>query len=315
MLKDKKVTALLCAPLALFVGAALPAFAQEVPMEGPVPTTALIQVEAKNGVTLDPASLKLQINRHQAAITSITPVAPASSQVAILIDDGLRGSFNLQLADVKAFLDKLPPRTQVFVGYMQNGTVRAVTDGFTTDHAAAGAAIRMPFSTPGISASPYFCLSEFVKHWPSNQPGARFVLMITNGIDPYNGRPSVLNQDSPYVQEAQEDAQRAGVAVYSIYYADSGMRGGAFSGQSYLNQVAEATGGEAFNQGTIPPPSLEPYLNMFSKAISESYLVAFQASSAKEKRDSLDTLKLSTSQGGIKIHAPEAIHPGTTSMQ
>jgi hypothetical protein len=314
-MKHKRVLALVCAPMAALMSAALPVYAQQVPIEGPMPTTALVTIEAKNGATLDPAALKLQINRHPSPITSVMQVVPANAQVAILIDDGLRGSFNLQLADVKTFLDKLPVKTQVFVGYMQNGTVRQVTDGFTTDHAAAGAAVRMPFSSPGISASPYFCLSEFVKHWPNNQPGARFVLMVTNGIDPYNGRPSVLNQDSPYVQEAQEDAQRAGVAVYSIYYADAGMRRGSFSGQSYLNQVAEATGGEAYNQLTIPPPSIEPYLSMFGKAISESYLVSFPMSSAKLKNDTLDSIKLSTSQPGIKIHAPEAVHPGSTSVR
>jgi hypothetical protein len=317
MKNDTRSLALGFAPMIMLLGAALPVLAQDAPMEGPVPTTALINVDIKNGATLDPAALKLQINRHQAPITSVIQVAPAATQVAILIDDGLRGSFSLQLADVKKFLATLPPKTQVLIGYMQNGTVRELTDGFTADHAAAAAALRMPFSSPGMSASPYFCLSEFVKHWPSNQPGARFVLMVTNGVDPYNGRPSVVNQDSPYVQTAQEDAQRAGVAVYSIYYADAGFRGGAgsFSGQSYLTQVAEATGGEMYNQGTIPPPSLSPYLEMFGNAISESYVVSFQASSAKEKRDSLAQIKLTTSQPGVHIHAPESVHPGVTSVQ
>jgi hypothetical protein len=151
-----------------------------------------------------------------------------------------------------------------------------------------------------------------VKHWPSNEPGARFVLMITNGIDLYNGRPSVLNQDSPYVQTAQEDAQRAGVAVYSIYYGQAFQQGarGSFSGQSYLAQVGEATGGASFNIGTITPPSLAPYLNQFDQAIAQSYIVSFQLNSSREKRDTLTHIKLSTSQPGVKIHAPENVHPG-----
>ena len=164
---------------------------------------------------------------------------------------------------------------------------------------------------PGCAAaSPYFSLSTFVKNRPSNQPGARLVLMITNGIDPYNGRPSVLNQDSPYVQTAQEDAERAGVAVYSIYYGDAGMHGGSFSGQSYLSQVAEATGGELFNMGSIPPPSFAPYLKEFRKAILESYSVSFLASANNEKRDTLTQIKVTTEQAGVKIHAPEGVHPG-----
>ena len=138
--------------------------------------------------------------------------------------------------------------------------------------------------------------------------------MITNGVDPYNGSTSILNQDSPYVQAAQNDAQRAGVAVYSIYYADSGFRGGrgSFSGQSYLQQVADATGGESFYQGTITPPSLTPYFDEFRKALGESYLVTFDANATHEKNNTLVQIKLKSEQGGVKIHAPQSVHPGLT---
>lgn len=298
-------------PVVLVAAGFSPVMAQDVPIEGPVPTKALITVTSKTGEPLDPAQLKLQLNRHEAPITSVVPVRPGTAQVAILIDDGLRGSVSLQINDIKNFIVALPAGTNILIGYMQNGEVRS--EGFTTDREAVLEQLRVPFSAAGISASPYFCLSEFVKHWPSNGPGARFVLMITNGVDPYNGSTSIMNQDSPYVQTAQEDAERAGVAVYSIYYGDTGFRGarGSFSGQSYLQQVAEATGGTAYNQGTIPPPSFTPYLKEFAKAIAESYTVKFMASSAREKRDSLTQIKLTTSQAGVKIHAPEGVHPGT----
>ncbi len=306
MSRTKIVVAGLVAAMAC---AALPMVAQELPAEGPVPTTALITLEAKKGVTPDPSMLKLQVNRHDSPITAVTPVTPAAAQVAILIDDGLRFSFSNQIDEFAKFVNGLPPGTKVMVGYMQNGTVRS-EGGFSTDHEAVAAQLRITSSVPGINASPYFCLSEFVKHWPSNEPGARFVLMITNGIDPYNGRPSVMNQDSPYVQTAQEDAERAGVAVYSIYYGGAGMRGGAFSGQNYLQQVGEATGGQSFYTGTITPPSLAPYLNQFSAAIAESYSVRFMVPTTKEKRDTLTQIKLTTTQPGVKVHAPENVHPG-----
>ncbi len=290
---------------------ATPAFAQELANEGPVPTTALISVQSKNNTPLNSAALKLEINGHDAEIASVTPVAKDGAQVAILIDDGLRGSFGAQVDDIRRFVTSLPPNVQVLVGFMQNGTVRS-NGSFTTNHAAAAETLRVPLSAAGISASPYFCLQEFVKHWPGQGNAARMVLMLTNGVDPYNGSVSPLNQDSPYVQNAQDDAQRAGVAVYSIYYGDSGMRGGLanFSGQSYLNQVAEATGGESFYQGRITPPSLAPYLQEFRQAISESYLVTFNASAAREKRDSLTRIKIKSEQAGVKVRAPQAVHPG-----
>jgi hypothetical protein len=301
----------LSALAASFVMTALPVFGQGVPMEGPVPTTATITVQSKSGAPLDPALLNLQVDGKDTPILSVKPVPPPGAQIAILIDDGLRSVFGNQLSDFADFINALPPGAKVLVGYMQNGTVRGMNT-FTANHQAAAAQLRIPMSVAGINGSPYFTLSEFSKHWPSNEPGARFVLLVTNGIDPYNGRPSVMNQNSPYVQTAQEDAQRAGVAVYSIYYPQAMQRGarGSFSGQSYLAQVGEATGGQSFNIGTITPPSLAPYLNQFSKAIASSYLVRFNVNSARVKRDTLVRIRLRSSQPGVKLTVPNNVHPG-----
>lgn len=279
--------------------------------EGPVPTTALIEVQSKSGTPLNPSMLHLKVDGREAPITDVAKIPPAAAQIAILIDDGLRFSFSNQLSDFADFINSLPAGTKVLVGYMRNGIVLN-NPTFSADHAAVAHTLRMPIGIAGVDASPYFTLSNFVKNWPSNQPGARFVLMVTNGIDPYNGSTSIMNQDSPYVQSAQEDAERAGVAVYSIYYGQSWPRRarGSFSGQSYLEQVAEATGGDSFYIGTITPPSLAPYLKDFTKAIDNSYMVAFKASAAKEKNDTLTPIKLTTSQSGVKIHAPHQVHPG-----
>lgn len=294
--------------LACFAGAAL---AQELPTEGPVPTTAIVGVQSKQPVQLDPALLKLQVNGHDTHINSVNVVRPSSAQVAILIDDGLRGSFNVQLADVQNFIRQLPANTKVLVGYMANG--RVLSPGhFSTEHESVAAHLRIPLSQPGVSASPYFCLSDFVQHWPSNEPGPRFVLMITNGVDPYNGSTSIMNQDSPYVRKAQNDAQRAGVAVYSIYFGDAGMRGSraSFSGQSYLEQVAEATGGELLNQGPISPVSIAPLLERFQRDLAESYLVGFDTTARNSRDDSLKPIKLRTTQAGVKLRAPDGVRPG-----
>jgi hypothetical protein len=295
-----------------FLGAlAVPLLAQEVPTEGPVPTHATVSVESKQPQTLDPALMKVQVNGHDTPLTGLTPIRPSSAQIAILIDDGLRSSFGGQIGDLKKFVNALPPGVQVLVGYMRNGTVDA-QEGFSADHAAVAAAIRTPIAAAGISASPYFCLSDFAKKWPSNQRGPRFVLMLSNGVDPYNGSTSITNQDSPYVQSAQDDAQRAGIAVYAIAYNDAGFRGerAQFSGQSYLGQVAEATGGRSLYDGIGNPVSLGPFLDEFRYAIAESYTATFMASANHEKPNTLARLKITTSQPKLKIHAPEGVHPG-----
>lgn len=303
-------TVLAAGSIAVFSAATV--YAQEIPREGPVPTTALIRVDANGNAPITPSTLTLQVNGHNTPIESVEPVAPQNAELAILIDDGLRGSVGLQLNDIADFIKSLPTGVSVLVGYMENGTVRS-SSGFTTNHLATSRELRMPFASPGASASPYFCLSDFVKRWPSQQRAARFVLMITNGVDPYNGSTSILNQDSPYVQAAQEDAQRAGVAVYAMYYGDAGMRGarGSFSGQSYLQQVAEATGGESLYNGTMQPISFAPYLKEFRRRLQESYVLGFHASANHERNNTLDSIKVKANQPGIKVHAPEAVHPGT----
>lgn len=304
-----RYTRVLClsAALAIFAG---PVLAQEIPNEGPVPTTALISVQSKNPVELDAKALNLEVNGRSTPISSLTRAGTGNVEIAILIDDGLRSSFAQQIREISGFINSLPRNAKVLVGYMQNGTVRS-SGHFTADHQEISNDLRITTSIPGSSASPYFCLSDFVKHWPSQEPAARFVLMLTNGVDPYNGRPSITNQESPYVDAAQLDSQRAGAAVYSIYFPDAGFRGGygSLSGQSFLQQVGDATGGYLFNNGTIPPVTIAPYLEQFGSAINNSYELGFMANAAG-KRDTLTRIKVKSNQSGVKIRAPQAVRPG-----
>jgi hypothetical protein len=300
------------------------AFAQQ---EGPTPTQALVAFDSKTPVSPTAKDITLKVDNRNTNLLNLAPVPPNGAQVALLIDDGLRTSIGGELNNLKAFLTSLPQGTEVFVGFMQNGRVVSANDmpGFTADRAAAAQSLRLPMGLPGASASPYFCLSDFVKNWPSNaenqsgprsqQPThkARIVLMITNGVDPYNGSTSILNQDSPYVASAVTDAQRAGVPVYSIYYGDAGFRRGrgSFSGQSYLLQVAQGTGGTAYYQGTGNPVSLIPFLKQFQNALAETYVATFPVDVNKK----MVSLKVSTKLPKTKVNAPQEVRPGTIVLQ
>ncbi|GGG76249.1 hypothetical protein [Edaphobacter dinghuensis] len=298
--------------LTLLTATTLAAQAQQ---EGPTPTQALVAVDAKNPTVPTISDVTIKVNNRATQLTNLTPVQASGAQVAILIDDGLRMSMARELPALRDFVKGLRPGTEAFVGYMQNGRI-INSQGFTTDLNAVADDLRIPVGSPGLSASPYFCLSDFVKRWPENAsstPKARFVLMITNGVDPYNGSTSITNQNSPYVDAAVKDAQRAGVAVYSMYYSDAGIRGGraSFSGQSYLAQIAQGTGGTAYYQGVGNPVSMEPYLKQFQKAISETYVASFMAPGGK----GLVQLKVSTKLPKTKLNAPEYVNPGTQIQQ
>jgi hypothetical protein len=292
--------------------------------EGPTPTQALVSFDSKVPVSPTASDVTVKINNRATPLLGLAPVPPNGVQIAILIDDGLRSSVNVQLDDIRSFIQNLPAGAEVFVGYMQNGrVVSTANSGFTSDHAVAASALRISQGISGVDASPYFALSDFVKNWPglseiqqSSQPRqsarkARIVLMLTNGVDPYNGSTSVLNQNSPYVETAINNAQAAGVPVYSIYYGQTGnlarRRGASFSGQSYLAQTAEGTGGVSFYQGLGNPVSLAPYLKQFQTAISETYVATFAVPASKN----MARLTSSTNLPKTKVRSPNQVRAGT----
>jgi hypothetical protein len=290
--------------------------------EGLVPTQALVNVDAKSTPPADASVLTVAVNGRRQPLTAWEQVAPANAQVALLIDDGLRESVGRELDSLRTFVRALAPGVEVLVGYMQYGHV-AAAQGFTTDHALAASTLHLPAGLAGVSASPYLCISDFVRNWPesgpsssSSSPGpsqrhkARFILMVTNGVDPYNGSTSIMNQNSPYVSNAIEDAQRAGVAVYAIYFGDAGMTGGSVnnSGQNYLNQIAQATGGVNLWQGLGDPVSTAPFLQQFQHAIAETYIATFNAPLGNNPARDLVRVKFTAVK--TKLYAPDLVRPG-----
>lgn len=292
-------------------------------MEGPLPTQVLVKVDAKSTPPANASALTVQVNDHKEPLTAWEPLTPGNAQVVLLIDDGLRESIGRELDNLRTFVRTLAPGVEVMVGFMQFGQVVPEQE-FTTDHARAAETIHLPGGVPGMSASPYLCLSDFVKHWPqaressSSMSGmsearehkARFVLMLTNGVDPYNGNTSVLNQGSPYVDAAAIDAQRAGVAIYSIYFGDAGIRGRSAdnSGQNYLVQLTEATGGQNYWEGVGNPVSLAPFLTEFQHAVAETYVATFTAPAGKDPQRDMVRVKLSAPK--VKLYAPNQVLPG-----
>lgn len=296
-----------------------PVIASHAQLEGPVPTQVLVNVDAKSTPPSNASELTVSVNDHKEPLTDWQPIVPANAQVAVLIDSGLRESIGRELDNLRAFIHNLPPGVEVMVGFMQYGHV--VSDQpFSADHTAAASGVRLPEGLPGMSASPYLCLSDFVKHWPGAtssssvaqgavQPHrARFVLMITNGVDPYNGSTSIMNQDSPYVNAAVSDAQRAGVVVYAIYFGDAGIRGPSAdnSGQNYLAQVAQETGGGSLWEGVGNPVSMSPFLAKFQGALAETYIATFNAPGGRDH----DLVHVKITAPKVKLRAPEDVRPG-----
>jgi hypothetical protein len=192
---------------------------------------------------------------------------------------------------------------------MQNGRA-AFAQNLTADHALAAKAIRLTGGSPGSNASPYFCLSDLAKHWPSEDPkNRREVVMVTDGVDRYNLR---YDPEDPYLQAAITDSQKAGLIVYSIYFRDSGRldRSGyeTNAGQNLLTQVAQATGGKLYWEGLGNPVSFQPFLADVSKRLENQYELGFTAP-AKSKAELVE-LKIKTDVSHVSIDAPQRVPVG-----
>jgi hypothetical protein len=308
MTKLKALTAGMVLSASLY---ALPSAAQS----DTVSAQTVVTVVPKDGEapTLQRQNLKVWADGKESEVSQWQPLRGdrAGLEFVVLIDDSARSSIGLQFNDLSKFIQSLPPTALVGVAYMQNGRA-AFAQNPTADHALAAKAIRLTSGPAGSNASPYFCLSDLAKHWPSEDPkNRREVLMVTDGVDRYNLR---YDPDDPYLQAAITDSQRAGLIVYSIYFRDTGRIDNSGyetnSGQSLLTQVAQATGGKLYGEGFSNPVTFQPYLTDLSKRLENQYELGFTAR-AKSKQEFVD-LKVKTDVSRVSIDAPQRVAIGAS---
>lgn len=294
-------TIAMVAALAAMMG--LPALAQ-TQGQGRAVVTVVNKQDKNAPITVPQQDLKLRVDGRPAMIDHWAP-ATNQLQVVILIDSSAWGTLGTQMKDIREFVRSLPADVEVGIAYMQNG--QAVFAGpLTKDKEAALRGLHLPSSVPGGSASPYFCLSDLAKHWPSHDMNARReVIMITNGVDNYEPR---FDPEDPYVQAAIQDSVKAGLVVYSIYWHSAGVPPAMYlttAGQSLLLMVSQATGGEAYWQGFSNPVSFSPYFNEMKQRFGEQYNLEFHV--PMRGKAYMATMKLKVSTRGAKVTAPEQV--------
>ena len=269
------------------------------------------ETKAAEGVTTIPKqSISVYENRKLQDVSGWTPLRGARSglQLVLLLDDSSRGNLGLQLNDIRSFLSGLPPTVQIAIGYMRNGTPNMVQN-FTNDHALAAKALRLPQGVAGANGSPYFCLSDLVKHWPGgNNNVRREVIMVTDGVDRYSG--GRFDPENPYVRAATSDAQKAGVIVYSIYYRGAGQFDRSAlatdGGQNYLTQISGDTGGKVYLEGFGNPVSFAPFLSDIQRKLQNQYELTF-VSTAKP---GLQPVRVKTNQPNTRLQFPARVPIG-----
>jgi hypothetical protein len=249
------------------------------PAEGPA-VRVVVTAEPRHGKTVSPLSDKdvtVTSGKDRLSVLEFVPATGdrGAAQLMILLDDGSTSTIGTQFQDLKTFINQLQLNMQLAIGYMRNGTADMVQD-FTADHAAAANKLRLPLGVPGVNGSPYFSLVDVLKKWPATD-ARHEVLMITDGIDRFGGS----GPANPYVDQAVQQAQRAGVVIHSIFWSGSGHAAHSYRavnwGLNYLSELADGTGGEAYWQGFGDPVSFAPFLEDLHNRLDRQYLLSLRA--------------------------------------
>jgi hypothetical protein len=284
--------------------------AQSVAPGGP-PAHLLVTAEARHGIEVPDIGRRDVMVREGHDRDQVTDWVPAQGENAglelfILLDDGSNASLGSQLEDLGKFIKAQPASTKVAVAYMQNGTAK-VQQNLTSDHALAAQSLRLPMGVSGIDGSPYFSLSDLIKHWPESST-RREVLMVSDGIDRYYGGG---DPEDPYLSAAIEDAQRAGIVVYAIYTPGVGHFGHSYWrtywGQIYLSRLADETGGESYYIGlTGPPVSFDPFLDDVQHHLAHQYFLTFIPKA--QKKSGWQPVKVATEVSNAELVAPAKVY-------
>lgn len=289
---------------------ATPAFAQDDTQQGQ--GQAVVTVLPKHDGEVPPSvaeqDFSVKVNGKPFKVTKWAQIqAPDDGlELVVLIDGSARTSLGSQLDEIAQFVRRLPPNIKAAIAYMQNG--RASFAGkLSADHDEVLRALHIPGGSAFSNASPWFCLSDLATHWPSQDREARReVVMVSDGIDGYDRQ---FDPEDPYVKSAIQDSVHAGLVVYSIYWTSRGDRDQVASvsngGQSLLQEVAQATGGKSFYQGTGNPVSFGPFFDELTRCFRNQYELGFTGRAAGKPE--METLKLKLSAPGAEIDAPQQV--------
>jgi hypothetical protein len=242
-------------------------------------------------------------------VTGWTPVRGQNVglDLFILIDDAADTSLGSQLDDLRSFINRQAPTTSVGVGYMRNGTVQ-ISQNFTTDHAQAAKALRVPMASSGAFGSPYLSVVDLMKRWPEH-PNRRVIVMVTDGVDRARGGPRFRLATNPDVDTASDVAQRTGTIIHTIFTRGIGRLGGNFweinRGQMGMAQLADQTGGESFYLGMQNAVSFKPYLEDVQRALDNQYLLEFKA--IPGQRSELRSVNLTTEVAGVELDSADSV--------
>lgn len=276
-----------------------------------VPVSMVVTLEGKNHKeipSIEAQDITVSQGKDKRPVTNFVPAGQngRGMQLLLLIDDSASFSFGTEINVLKQFVNSLPATTEIAIGYMRNGT-NQMTANFTRDHAAAANSIRLSLGIGGADVSPYDSLSDAIRHWPQGDTERKEIIMISSGLENLGGG---FTPDNPYVNRGIEDAQKAGVVVYTIYNPSAGHYGHSFWrsnwGQNFLSQLSDETGGESYMIGFGSPVSFQPFLQQIMEQIQHQYILTFEAK--PENKSGLQPVKVRVTEKDASLAAADRVY-------
>lgn len=219
-------------------------------LRGPAP----VEMKFVDFILREDGELQREISRRSAVDSPMT--------LAILLQDDLVSSVAVEIKNMANFIRNEPGGDRVMVAYIRPGSLE-VRRKFTNELDKAAQSVRAPQSLASAGAyNPYVEIIEGLKRFDSQPMGRRAMIVVSDGIDVSRGADSSTPSQSLDLQRAISEAQRRGVAIYSIFAppAAATMAALTLNGQSCLQRLSDETGGRAFFQGSAAPVSFDPFL-------------------------------------------------------
>lgn len=213
-------------------------------------------------------------------ILSVKRASEAPPIIAVLLQDDLVSHVNNEIRCTQDFIRQLPEGARVMTAYISAGSLRVVQD-FTTDRARAAASLRIIAGNPSLSPySPYIQVTEAVRRFDTQPVGRRLMLLVSDGLDLSQGFRGASPLFSLHLDQAINEAQRRGVAVFPFFAPSAGwmrwQRMAINYGQGALNRLADETGGEAFFAGS-DFVTFDPYFKELNELLDRQWLLTYRS--------------------------------------
>ena len=267
----------------------------------------LRQGQAEEFVQAD--RLIVKEDREEQTILSIRSVVDAPLALAILVQDDLSSSFNLQIKDLKKFIRNLPRGSRVMVAYLRGGTLQ-VRQRFTDNLEQAAESLRIVASSSTVSPrNPYDGVVDALDRFDALPAGRRAILLLSDGLDVTQGLSNSTPTQSLDLDRAITRAQRRSVSVFSFYNPASITEGGdqrlILNGQGSLARLSDETGGRAFFQGSIAPISFEPFFRDLTLLLNRQFLLSYLSTHMKR---GYHRVEVQSTNPVVKIEHPKGYY-------